>query len=115
MARAETSEDWLLESDGVSLLVSWPEPGDVLHGTAHHAGPPRVSFGFSAVDIPQLAPLTGAHAWLADASGQRMRVRLERIDPELKVAVGEVESTLIEREPRRRRGIHLIRRLRRRS
>jgi hypothetical protein len=91
MARAINAEDWLLESDDGPIDISEPEGGDAIdQDPIHRLGPPRISFGYPAVDAWRVLAMLGQTAWLADTTGRRVKVRLERIDPELKVVVGEV-------------------------
>lgn len=85
-------EDWVLETASGPVNVSWPEPGDVIDDPpVAHFGLPRISFGYSVADAPRIEPLAGTSTWMRDSRGHQLRVRIDRVDPMLKVVVGEVE------------------------
>lgn len=83
--------DWFLELDGRRFEASWPEAGDVTsfeHDGHRECGPPKLSFGVTVMDLPELKRLVRKPARLVDVNGHEVaRIRLEKVDPDLKVAV----------------------------
>jgi hypothetical protein len=93
--------DWVLKLDGESIGASPLEERDVtlseVHGTIPCATP-RVSFGVSATDVPRVRRAIGRVVRLVARDGQASaQVRIEKVDPELKIVVA---SLLEEEVPR---------------
>jgi hypothetical protein len=87
--------DYLLDVDGEIFGTSPPEQGDVpraLDGEPVPPGP-RVSLGVSTIDVPRLSSLQRKAGWLMEQNGTKgLWIRIERLDPDLKVLVGTVLS-----------------------
>jgi hypothetical protein len=87
--------DCLLEVDGEVFGTSLPEKGDIPSGLDGHpqSGIAQLSLGVSAVDVPRLTRLQGKVGWLVEQNGNHGAwIRIEKVDPELKVLVGTVLS-----------------------
>jgi hypothetical protein len=91
-----TLADSFLEVDGQSFEASWPEGGDVTspeHDGHRRCGQPKLSIGVTLAEASELKRRTGRPARVLDIHGTEVaRIRLEKVDLELKLVVGTIVS-----------------------
>src|ERR1700737_1261553 len=86
--------DCLLDVDGEIFGTSAPEKGDISSALdGHPHGGAQLSLGVSAVDVPRFTMLQRKVGWLVEQNGDHGAwIRIEKVDPDLKVLVGTVVS-----------------------